>query len=412
MQNSRMRLKTMAEQALQDIRVLDFGHVLAGPTAAMILADLGAEVIHIEPFSGDDARQFGPFLNGQSAYFMSVNRNKQSLAVDLKKEAGKTVIRGLIACSDVIIENFRPDVMGSLGFSYDEAKSVNPGIIYASISGYGHDSLPDYQGRPSYDIIAQAFSGFMSITGTEEGETVRAGSSIGDIMAGHQTAISILAALHYREKTRVGQRIDQAMVDGMVYTLENAIARYSVTGETPLPLGTKHPSITPFQAFRTSDGEIVIPVGNNALWDKFCRVLEREEWIDDSRFITNELRTAHRDELAGLIQDVIGEKSTAAWQNLLGSSGIPSGPVNTIAQVVRDENLHHRNMIVEVDRPETGPLTIAGAPFSLSKTPGSVRTPAPLLGEHSRQILSDILDYTDDQIESLISEEVILTGDR
>jgi CoA:oxalate CoA-transferase len=401
----------MTPTALQDIRVLDFGHVLAGPVAAMILADLGADVLHIEPFAGDDARQFGPFLNNQSAYFMSVNRNKKSIAIDMKKEQGKSIIRKLIARSDVIIENFRPDVMEKLGFSYEEAKKINPGIIYASISGFGHDSLPEYKSRPSYDMIAQAYSGFMSITGTESGEKVRAGSSIGDIVAGHQCAISILAALHHRQKTGEGQLIDQAMVDGLIYTLENAIVRYSVSDETPVPLGTKHPSVTPFQAFKTKDGDIVIPVGNNSLWKKFCTVLGRDEWAEDERFATNELRTDNRDVLIDLIQTVLMEKTCAEWQELLREHGIPNSPVNSIPQVVADENLKHRKMIVSVEQPTAGTLTVAGSPFKMSRTPGDVRAPAPLLGEHTREVLDEVLGYSDTEIESLIEEQVVLEAD-
>lgn len=397
----------MTEKALNDIRVLDFGHVLAGPTSAMILADLGAEVIHIEPFQGDDARQFGPFLGGQSAYFMSVNRNKKSIAVDMKNEKGKTIIKQLIACSDVLIENFRPDVMEKLGFSYDEVKTINPRMIYASISGFGHDSLPEYKSRPSYDMIAQAYSGFMSITGTEDGKKVRAGSSIGDIIAGHQCAISILAALHHREKTGRGQRIDQAMVDGLVYTLENAIVRYSVSGETPVPLGTKHPSITPFQAFTTKDGDIVIPVGNNNLWKKFCSVLGKNEWAEDERFATNELRTANRDVLVDLVQSVLMDRTSAEWQKLLSEKGIPNSPVNTIPEIVTDKNLLHRKMIVDIEQPTAGDLTLAGSPFKLSETPGEVRAPAPLLGEHTREILSEVLDYSGDDIESMLEHQVV-----
>jgi len=399
----------MNKKALSDVRVIDFGHVLAGPTAAMILADLGAEVIHIEPFSGDDSRHFGPFLKGHSAYFMSVNRNKKSLAVNLKKEAGKDIVERLLACSDVVIENFRPDVMEKLGLAYDEVKKINPGIIYASISGFGHDCLPEYKNRPSYDIIAQAYSGFMSITGTENGETVRAGSSIGDIIAGHQCAISILAALHYREQTGEGQRIDQAMVDGLVYTLENAIVRHSVSGETPVPLGTKHPSITPFQAFKTLDGRLVLPVGNNSLWKKFCSALGEEAWVDDERFATNEKRTSNREVLVSMIQEVLGGKTSEHWQTLFRDMGVPCGPVNPVPDVVSDKNLLYRKMIVEIEQHGAGKLTLAGSPFKMSKTPGEVRAPAPLLGENTRQVLSQVVGCTDEEIDSLIEQKVILT---
>jgi CoA:oxalate CoA-transferase len=398
----------MKKKALGDIRVLDFGHVLAGPTAAMILADLGAEVLHIEPLQGDDARQFGPFVKGQSAYFMSINRNKKSIAIDLKMDKGKEIIEKLIADSDVLIENFRPDVMEKLGFSYERVKGINPRIIYASISGFGHDVLPDYRGKPSYDIIAQAYSGLMSITGTEDGQQVRVGSSIGDIMAGHQCAISILAALHHRKNTGEGQKIDQAMVDGLVYTLENAVVRYSVDGKSPVPIGTKHPSITPFQSFNTSDGQIVVPVGNDRLWGSFCRAIEKPDWVDDDRFKTNKLRTENRDELVSQLEPIFKMKKTGEWSDLLSASGVPNGPVNSVAQVVEDKNLKYREMIVDVDQPEVGRLTIAGSPFRLSETPGEVVSPAPLLGEHTEEILSALLGYSKDKIAELLKEKVVL----
>lgn len=402
----------MTKKALEDIRVLDFGHVLAGPTAAMILADLGAEVIHIEPLTGDDSRQFGPFIKGRSAYFISINRGKKSLAIDLKDPRGKAIIEKLCAVSDVIIENFRPDTMEKLGFSYDKLKEINPRIIYASISGFGHDVLPEYRNRPSYDMIAQGYSGIMSITGTEDGTRVRVGSSVGDIVAGHQCAISVLSALHYREKTGQGQRIDQAMVDGLVYTLENAVARYSVEGTAPGPQGTKHPSITPFQTFETADGEIVVPVGNDRLWAEFCRAAGREEWIEDKRFATNQLRTKNRDELLKMLIPIFKEKTTAEWGRLLDERGVPNGPVNTMAEVTADPNLRYRKMIVETALPgkdvAAGRITIAGSPFNLSETPGEVRGTAPLLGEHTREVLSSLIGCDDEEIQTLLDAKVVL----
>lgn len=405
-------MKNTGRESLGDIRVLDFGHVLAGPVAAMILGDLGAEVIHVEPFSGDDARQFGPFIGGQSAYFISVNRNKKSLVVDLKKEKGKKLVRRLIEISDVLIENFRPDVMEKLGLSYRHARELNQRLVYASISGFGHDVLPEYEGRPSYDILAQAYSGLMSITGTEDGRRVRVGSSVGDIMAGHQCAISILAALHHRGMTGEGQKIDQAMVDGLVYTLENALVRYSVEGKVPAPLGTKHPSITPFQAFDTADGQIVIPAGNDRLWARLCGVLGRAEWADDPRFSTNAARTENRDTLAELLQQRLRQKTTGEWENLLRDAGLPNGPVNTVAEVAKDANLLYREMIVEMDQPEAGKLRIAGSPFKLSESPGRVRSPAPLLGEHTREVLSSLLGCSGKEIDELIAQHVVFAPEK
>ena len=227
-------------KALDNVRVIDMGHVLAAPTTSMILADLGADVIHLEPPKGDDARQFGPFYKGQSGYFASVNRNKRSLVVNLKELAGKKILRDLVRVSDVVLENFRPGTLERLGFSYEVMSEINPRIIYASICGFGHDALPEYAAKPAYDMVAQAFSGLMSITGPEGGPPVRVGTSVGDITSGHQCAIAILAALWYRERTGRGQVIDMSMVDGLVYILENAIVRYTLNDQIPQPLGQLH----------------------------------------------------------------------------------------------------------------------------------------------------------------------------
>ena len=274
------------EGALNGIRVVDLSHVLAGPTATMILADLGAEVIHIEPPQGDDAREYGPFAGkvdkDHSGYFISLNRNKKSLVLNLKQEKGKEILWDLIKVSDVIMENYRPGTMKNLGFSWEEIHRVNPKIIYASISGFGHNTLPEYSNRPAYDVVAQAYSGLMSVTGPEQGPPCRVGSSMGDIVAGHQAAIGILAALFYRTITGRGQRYDGSMVDGLFSTLENAVVRYTSQGEIPRALGTAHPSITPFQAFRASDDWIIIAIGSDKLWAQFCLVLGRIDLIGDA----------------------------------------------------------------------------------------------------------------------------------
>jgi len=393
-------------KALANVRVIDLGHVLAAPTTAMILADLGADVIHLEPPRGDDSRQFGPFINGQSGYFISINRNKKSIVVDLKKSAGKEILRDLIRVSDVVLENFRPDAMQKMGFSYDEMKMINPSIIYASISGFGHDALPEYATKPAYDLIAQAFSGLMSITGPEGGPPVRVGSSVGDMIAGHQCAIGILSALWYRERTGRGQIVDISMVDGLVYVLENAIVRYTLLRQIPQPLGTKHPAITPFQAFRTEDSWIVVAIGNDALWRRFCQAIARPELAEDPRFKTNALRTQNQQELAHILEGVTKTKSTEQWMTILEGNGLPYSPINTIDRVVQDPNINYRKMVVEVDQPHVGPVRIAGSPFHLSETPGGVTAPAPLLGQHTEGVLCNVLGYSKDKIEELVKEKV------
>ncbi len=390
-------------KALEDVRVIDLGHVLAAPTAAMILADLGADVIHLEPPHGDDARQFGPFRGDHSGYFASVNRNKRSVVVDLKTPGGAQVLRDLIRASDVVLENYRPGTLDRLGFSYEAMSELNPRIIYASICGFGHDALPEYADKPAYDMVAQAFSGLMSITGPEGGPPVRVGTSVGDITAGHQCAIAILAALWHRERTGRGQVVDMSMVDGLVYILENAIVRYTLSGQIPAPLGTRHPAITPFRAYPTADSWIVIALGNDGLWQTFCEAIERPDLAADARFQTNALRTQHHAELDVLLEPVTRERTTEEWVALLEAHRLPYSPIQTVDQVVHDPNIRHRGMIAEVDQPGIGPVEIVGSPFHLSETPGTVRTPAPALGQHTEEVLREVLGYERERIEELIA---------
>ncbi|MCS7233158.1 MAG: CoA transferase [Synergistetes bacterium] len=399
-------------KALEDIRVLDLTHVLAGPFCTMILADLGAEVIKIEPPDGDDSRQFGPFVkdsdgNQQSGYFISINRNKKSVCLNLKTEEGKEILRKLISISDVVVENFRPGTMEKMGFSYDKLKEIKPDIIYCSISGFGHDVPPGAQGKPAYDMVAQAYSGLMSITGPMGGPPCRVGTSVGDIVAGHQAAIAILAALWYRDRTGKGQRIDVSMVDGLVYILENAIVRYTLAGEIPTPLGTAHPTITPFQAFEAADEWIVIPVGNDSLWAKFCNAIGRPDLIDDPRFKTNPLRTKNRSELIPILQEEIRKKKASDWFKIFDEYGVPYSPVNTIDKVASDPVISYRKMIVEVEQPKIGRIRIVGSPFRLSETPGEVRMRAPQLGEHTEEVLKEVLGLKEEDLLVLKEKGVI-----
>jgi CoA:oxalate CoA-transferase len=397
--------------ALEGVRVADLSHVLAAPTTSMILADLGAEVIHIEPPSGDDARQFGPFVNGESAYFISINRNKKSLVLDLKKEEGRAVLRDIIRVSDVVLENFKSTTMKKLGFSYEDCRSINSRIIYASISGFGHGSPPEYAEKPAYDMIAQAYSGLMSICGPEGGPPVRVGTSIGDIVSGHQCAISILAALRHRDKTGEGQCIDQSMVDGLLYVLENALVRYTAEGSVPAPLGTMHPSITPFRAFPTEDGWIVIAVGNDSIWKRLCTLLDVPELIEDERFATNGQRTKHRSDLIPILEKKFAEKTTDAWLELLQSVTIPCSPINTIDRIVEDPVVAHRKMLATIEQTGVGTMQIAGSPFNMSASPGEVRSPAPLLGEHSVDVLQNLLQYSEDSINELRQNKVVYANE-
>lgn len=392
---------------LEGIRVTDLSHVLAGPACTMILADLGAEVIKVEPPDGDDARQFGPFKNEQSGYFISINRNKKSICVNLKTEEGKKILRELIKISDVVVENFRPGTMKKLGFPYEEMKKINPGIIYCSICGFGHDTLPEYSSKPAYDMVVQGYSGLMSITGPEGGPPVRVGTSIGDLVAGHHAAIGILSALIHREKTGEGQHVDISMLDGLVYFLENAIVRYTMTGEIPGPLGTAHPTITPFQAFKTKDHYIITPIGNDKLWALFCEAIGRVDLIENPKFKTNPLRNENKKELIPILEEVMVKKTTQEWMEIFDKYNLPYSPINTIDKVVNDPVVNYRKMVVEIEQPGVGKVKITGTPFHLSETPGEVRAPAPLLGEHTEEVLKGLLNYTDEEIKTLKENNVI-----
>ena len=398
-------------RALEGIRVVDLSHVLAAPTTTMYLADLGAEVIHIEPPQGDDSREYGPFAGhpdkNRSGYFISLNRNKKGMVLDLKQEKGKEILRQLIAVSDIVVENYRPTTMRKLGFGWDELRKINPRIIYCSISGFGQDTLPGYAERPSYDMVAQAYSGIMSITGPEGGPPCRVGSSVGDIIAGTQAVVGILAALVYREKTGRGQHLDMSMVDGLFATLENAVARYTISGEIPGPLGGIHPSITPFQGYRTADSWIIAAAGTDQLFAKLCSVMGLEGLIDDPWFRTNPLRTKNRRELNRILEPVMKTKTTAEWERVFEEAGVPYSPINNLQQICDDPHIRHRGMLAEIDQPAVGKMRIVGSSIRLSETPGEVYAPAPLLGQHTEEVLRDVLGYDQTEIDGLKGAGII-----
>ena len=320
---------------------------------------------------------------------------------------GKEILRELIGVSDVIIENFRPSTMKKMGLGWEEIRKINPRIIYAAISGFGHDSPPEYAARASYDMVAQAYSGLMSITGPVGGPPCRVGSSVGDIIAGQQAVIGIMAALAHREKTGRGQFYDGSMVDGLFSVLESAVARYTISGKIPGPLGGAHPSITPFEAFRTKDSWIIMAAGNDVLWAKLCHILGRDDLIHDPRFENNHIRTENQPELSAILTAELVKKTTAEWIGICEKADIPYSRINNIKEICEDPVIRHRNMLVTVDQPGVGPVRIAGSPIRLSETPGEVRSPAPLLGEHSAEVLREVLGYTTERIEALKAEGVI-----
>ncbi len=397
----------MASQGpLIDLRVLDVTRVLAGPFAGMMLADLGAEVIKVErPGQGDDARAFGPFVNGVSTYFASVNRGKKSLTLDLKQPAGRDLFLRLAEKADVVIENFRPGVMARLGLGCDVLRERNPRLVYAACSGFGQSG--PYRDRPAYDAVIQAMGGIMSITGQEGGPAARVGASIADITAALCTVIGVLAALHARERSGEGQLVDVAMLDCQVGILENAIARYFASGVAPTRLGTRHPSITPFQAFDTADGQLVLACGNDRLWETFCRVIGRQEMLADERFASNALRTQHHAQLEPLLAAVLRQRTTAEWLGELERAGIPCGPIHTIADLARDPQVAAREMIQEVIDPVAGPMHMAGVPIKLSATPGAIAGPAPALGQHTDDVLRAHLGLDDAEITQLRHDGIV-----
>ncbi|HNQ43555.1 MAG TPA: CoA transferase [Candidatus Cloacimonadota bacterium] len=392
---------------LTGIRVLDLTRVLAGPFCTMILSDLGAEVIKVEiPGSGDDARAFGPFQNNRSLYFLSINRGKKSISLDLKTQRGKELLKELVQHCDILVENYRPGTMEKLGLGYDTLKEINPRLIYAASSGFGHTG-PD-SAKPAYDILAQARGGIMSITGWEGMAPTRVGMSLGDITASLFVSVGINAALYHRETTGLGQKIDVSMLDSQVAILENALVRYQSEGQSPTPLGNRHPTIAPFQAYKGSDGYFVIAVGNDNLWCSFCTALGSENLLKDSRFVTNRLRTEHVDALNEILAPIFATRSSQEWLQVMESAGIPCAPINDVEAVMNDPQVLARNMIVEVEDSLAGTIKIAGNPIKMSTVPESpTREKVPEIGEHNLDVYQGMLGLSTHEIEALKHEGVI-----
>ena len=376
--------------ALTGLTVLDLTRVLSGPFATMTLADLGADIVKIEqPGTGDDTRQWGPpFQGDEAAYFLSVNRNKRSLAVDLKLTDGLALVRDLARRADVVVENFRPGTAARLGLGYDDLSADNPGLVYASISGYGQTG-PDSH-RAGYDAIAQARSGIMSVTGEADGPPVRVGVSSADLVAGMWAVIGILAALRERDRSGQGQWVDISLLDGSVSWLTYVAAGYFATGTRPPRYGSAHPTIAPYQGFATKDGELMLAVGNDAIWRRFAPAAGLDELVADPRFATNPLRVSHRDELLPLVADAMASRTSAQWVEVLDAAGVPVGPIQTVDEVVTDPQVLARGMVGEVEHPTAGTLRTIGCPVRLTATPPQVRTAPPLLGQHTDDVLAEL----------------------
>jgi CoA:oxalate CoA-transferase len=396
----------ITEKPLSGIKVLDMTRVLAGPFATMLLADLGAEVLKVElPGIGDDSRHFGPFKNERSLYFVSINRGKRSMTLNLKTAKGKELLRTLVAEHDILVENFRPGVMEKLGLGYDELKAINPRLIYAASSGYGHTG-PDST-KPAYDILAQAAGGLMSVTGWPGQPPTRVGCSIGDIGPALFTTVGILAALNQRHVTGAGQKVDVAMLDCQVAILENALARYQVDGTNPEPLGNRHPTISPFQAYRAADDWFVVAIGNDTLWQTFCTAVGRNDLARDNRFATNPLRTEHLAELNAVLDQLFARKTVGEWSSIFSSAGIPHSRINQIEQVLQNRQVQARNMVATVHDRLAGTVHVAGNPIKMSNLPDSTdRPPVPELGEHTDAVLA-AMGLSPDEIAAMHAEGVV-----
>ena len=372
------------------VTVIDLTRVLAGPFSTMILSDLGARVIKVEtPGTGDDAREYGPFVNGKSAYFVSVNRGKESIALNLKDDGDRAIFEKLLDTADIIVENYRPGTMEKLGYGWEDLHVKYPRLIYAACSGFGHTG--PHSKRPAYDMVVQAMGGIMSITGQPGGEPTRVGMSIGDIGAGLYTTIGMVTALYDRERTGEGRKLDIGMLDCQIAFCENAIARYGATGEIPGPLGGRHPSITPFQVFKTLDGHMIIAAGNNAMFHRFCDIVGRPDLKDDPRYESNRSRTEHQSALEMEVEGILATRATADWLSELDPAGIPASGINNVEAVMDHPQVGPRKMVIEVNDPKVGKLKVAGNPVKLSGYDDPIERPtAPDVDQDRARILAEL----------------------
>lgn len=404
--------------ALSKIRVLDLSRVLAGPWASQILGDLGAEVIKIErPGIGDDTRHWGPpFLKdtlgndtSEAAYYLSANRNKQSVTVDFTQTEGQQIIRDLVAQCDVLVENFKVGGLAAYGLDYQSLKAINPRLVYCSITGFGQDG--PYAQRAGYDFMIQGIGGLMSITGHPDGDEgagpLKVGVALTDILTGLYATIGILAALHNREQSGTGQHVDTSLLDVQVATLANQAMNYLTTGVAPQRMGNAHPNIVPYQAFPTADGDIIIAVGNDGQFHKLAGLAGHPEWTEDLRFANNRARVTHRAELIPLIRQATVFKTTAEWTAVLDDAGVPCGPINDIAQVFSDPQVKARKLRVDLPHPLAGSVPQVASPIRLSETPTQYRNAPPLLGEHTETVLIERLGLTATEIAALHERRVI-----
>ena len=391
---------------LHGLRVIDLTRVLAGPFCAMSLGDMGAEVIKIEePGKGDDTRGWPPFVGGEATYFLSVNRNKKSLTLNMKAPEGQEILRRLLGTADVVLENFRPGTMDRLGFGYETLKRANPRLVYCSISGFG-ESGPEAH-RPGYDLIVQGESGVMDITGFPDGPPVKVGNSIGDLVAGMAAAQGVTLALLSRERTGKGQKVEIGMLDVMASLLTYQAGLYWNAGGRPARRGNEHPSIVPYEVFKAKDVYITLGVANNSLWERTCRALEREDLIRDLRFDTEANRVTNRKVLVPLLNEILGARPADEWLARLDKAGVPAGRIKSVAEVCESAHLRARGMVVSLPHPKAGPITVMGVPLRLHDTPGAASAPPPLLGQHTDEVLTGLLRIPKARVEKLRAGGVV-----
>jgi len=397
-----------SDKLLDGVRVVDLTRILAGPYCTMLLGDLGADVIKVEvPGRGDDTRQWGPpfTAGGESSYFLAANRNKRSLTLNLKSKRGRVILKKLIQEADVLIENFRMGTLEKWGLDYEQLKEVKPDLIYCTVTGYGYTG--PYRDRPGYDFIVQALGGFMSVTGPEDGEPFRAGIAIADLASGMYACNAVLASLYARERTGAGQRIDISLLDCQVALMSYVASNYLVSGDLPRRFGNAHPNIVPYEVFKAQDDYFAFAAGNDIQWVKFCEAVDREAWVADERFATNPARLQNRSELVRLLNELFSTRSVEHWIQLCESIGLPAGPINTMDAVLSDPQVLARELVMEVPHPTEGSVPLLRSPLNIPTAPSEVRYPPPTLGQHTDQILSELLSFDSVEIQALREAGVI-----
>ena len=394
--------------ALDDIKVVDLTRTLAGPSCTQMLGDMGADVIKIEePNLGDETRSWTPFWNDEGTQFLSFNRNKRSLSINLREKEGVDIVLDLASKADVMVESFRTGALDRMGIGYEAVKAVNPGIIYCSISGYGRTGpLAD---KPGYDLIIQAYSGLMNLTGEPDGVPLRVGFSLVDLFAGMMAYGSIMTALHHRSKTGEGQYIEASLLDGQVATMSYHATGYMATGVEPRRLGSGHPSLVPYQSFPASDGFFILGCGNQGLWERLCPGIGHPELLEDPRFESNTARVENRAQCVEVLSEIFRTKTVAEWVDIITEAGVPVGPINTVSDVISDAQVNARNMVVDMPHPNVPDLRVPFSPLKLAETPPAIRRTPPMLGQHNEEILTE-LGYTKEGISKAREKGVIGKG--